>query len=238
MHKLHIYNIGDDEHYVIYTCRWSKIAAHFPGRTDNEIKNVWNTHLKKRLMNKKGKGTSSSSDDDDEDHDDEGHKNETIIIPPPKDASSDGSPTSWSSSSSSSSSTKDGHATTTEAPPESSTPGNHDSVVDMEIWDMLDSLDEASPQDEEIVADLQSGSSSGGEIDKQVEWLRYLENELGLADSSNSNHAQPQKGDDDSNHNLVLLDSFDFDDDDDFNDMVTSLYFPTWPPCSPQHFGV
>ena len=30
-------------------CRWSKIASHFPGRTDNEIKNVWNTHLKKRL---------------------------------------------------------------------------------------------------------------------------------------------------------------------------------------------
>uniref|UniRef100_A0A2P2M5B3 Uncharacterized protein n=1 Tax=Rhizophora mucronata TaxID=61149 RepID=A0A2P2M5B3_RHIMU len=29
--------------------KWSKIASHFPGRTDNEIKHVWNTHLKKRL---------------------------------------------------------------------------------------------------------------------------------------------------------------------------------------------
>ncbi|KAE8681772.1 Transcription factor MYB3 [Hibiscus syriacus] len=29
--------------------RWSAIAARFPGRTDNEIKNVWHTHLKKRL---------------------------------------------------------------------------------------------------------------------------------------------------------------------------------------------
>ncbi|XP_027061061.2 transcription factor MYB63 [Coffea arabica] len=30
--------------------KWSKIASHLPGRTDNEIKNVWNTHLKKRLV--------------------------------------------------------------------------------------------------------------------------------------------------------------------------------------------
>lgn len=31
-------------------CRWSTIAAHLPGRTDNEIKNYWNTYLKKRLL--------------------------------------------------------------------------------------------------------------------------------------------------------------------------------------------
>ncbi|KAJ4968660.1 hypothetical protein NE237_015361 [Protea cynaroides] len=29
--------------------RWSAIAARLPGRTDNEIKNVWHTHLKKKL---------------------------------------------------------------------------------------------------------------------------------------------------------------------------------------------
>ncbi|XP_010547771.1 PREDICTED: transcription factor MYB28-like isoform X2 [Tarenaya hassleriana] len=30
--------------------KWSAIARHLPRRTDNEIKNYWNTHLKKRLM--------------------------------------------------------------------------------------------------------------------------------------------------------------------------------------------
>ncbi|KAL5701925.1 hypothetical protein ACHQM5_027207 [Ranunculus cassubicifolius] len=29
--------------------RWSTIASKLPGRTDNEIKNVWHTHLKKKL---------------------------------------------------------------------------------------------------------------------------------------------------------------------------------------------
>ncbi|KAH6763112.1 myb domain protein 106 [Perilla frutescens var. hirtella] len=33
--------------------RWSSIATHLPKRTDNEIKNYWNTHLKKKL-NKMG----------------------------------------------------------------------------------------------------------------------------------------------------------------------------------------
>lgn len=37
-----------------YGNKWSKIASQLPGRTDNEIKNVWHTHLKKRLAQSSG----------------------------------------------------------------------------------------------------------------------------------------------------------------------------------------
>nr|AAY51377.1 PH4 [Petunia x hybrida]QUE39306.1 MYB transcription factor [Petunia secreta]QUE39308.1 MYB transcription factor [Petunia axillaris]BAP28594.1 PH4 [Petunia x hybrida] len=51
--------------------RWSLIAGRIPGRTDNEIKNYWNTHLSKKLIShgidprthKPLKNSNSSSDD-------------------------------------------------------------------------------------------------------------------------------------------------------------------------------
>ncbi|KAL9272784.1 Transcription factor RAX3-like protein [Drosera capensis] len=41
--------------YVSIGSRWSIIAAQLPGRTDNDIKNYWNTRLKKKLLGKQKK---------------------------------------------------------------------------------------------------------------------------------------------------------------------------------------
>ncbi|XP_010426492.1 PREDICTED: transcription factor RAX3-like [Camelina sativa] len=41
--------------YLTIGSRWSIIAAQLPGRTDNDIKNYWNTRLKKKLISKQRK---------------------------------------------------------------------------------------------------------------------------------------------------------------------------------------
>ncbi|XP_078427864.1 transcription factor MYB15-like [Wolffia australiana] len=59
----------EEEQAIIYLHktlgnRWSSIAARLPGRTDNEIKNVWHTYLKKKafhIVEKKASSEGKSS---------------------------------------------------------------------------------------------------------------------------------------------------------------------------------
>ncbi|RZR74620.1 hypothetical protein BHM03_00039506 [Ensete ventricosum] len=183
---------------------WSKIASHLPGRTDNEIKNVWNTHLKKRLVfkehNNPEEALSSSSSstlpscsDQGDNKSDEERNNpclhshdsslEVIEIPiEPMDLWSmldeepRGSTMIISSASSTQLSTMN-HGVDQEVVP--------DVLIDPDIWSMIQDEDACSLTLETLQP---SNSSAVGEESNREgndsEWLEYLEEELGLREAA------------------------------------------------------
>ncbi|PKU70207.1 myb-related protein Zm1-like [Dendrobium catenatum] len=151
--------------------KWSKIAACLPGRTDNEIKNVWNTHLKKRIKHQDYTAQSSMT-----------NKSWSEVNPP-------------SSASSGITSFTEGDELSLEKIEIPIEPQiDMWDILDSSLSPNPSSLPLpplAAVENDDIFSDipidpdLWSNTSDGGKLaDDSKKWLAYLEEELGLFDEA------------------------------------------------------
>ncbi|XP_075524290.1 transcription factor MYB58-like [Primulina tabacum] len=199
--------------------KWSKIASHLPGRTDNEIKNVWNTHLKKRLTRKSANNmehlssqsrTSSSgtqqmqiekSIDDQMVHqsnmEKRSHKldsiEETETIDSPASSYASNYPNSTKESTALTTNEATGHLIKSDVSiiiDPSSTSNDGKSEMPLESdVDFWDFLDSLDPLQFSTKSEASGEKSDGDEIECK-RWLEYLENELGLSGVDNETKEQ------------------------------------------------
>ncbi|KAK8527030.1 hypothetical protein V6N13_084900 [Hibiscus sabdariffa] len=178
--------------------KWSKIASHLEGRTDNEIKNVWNTHLKKRVASQNGfkesymassssssvTFVSSSCGERNIEAELEQQWHEGSVNKKAREAFEE--PKALSSSSNSSSNSNVTNISQVDAMPEiSDTAFDIPLESDLDFWGTFDSL--GSFQHDEILSNGVGGNQSYTKDAESDEWLQYMEIELGLNVTRNEN---------------------------------------------------
>ncbi|CAA7056734.1 unnamed protein product [Microthlaspi erraticum] len=207
-------NFTPEEEATIYRLhqslgnKWSKIAAKLPGRTDNEIKNVWHTNLKKRLRSSTGLNAGEEASP-------KGSLNEVETSPEP-------SPNVSISLVGSNNSSKEDDVQKDQAfeftEDYSECMGMLQEVdkpelleipfhLDPEVWSFMDDLDQFQQPENSLT----SGDPQESEEDEVGKWFNHLEIELGLEENDNQEQEQKQgTRDEEEPSPPSLMESFEF----------------------------